>query len=418
MAKDTESMFFIRELYRYIAVNNFGLDNNKAIKMFYDNIGIKKENYNSLVSYGTGDISSMKEKLVNCGFPEGIFKENSPSYPQEDSSNKIRVHYKEMDESLLLLADSDRKELVNILPEYYQDIYFEDTCLYQPMYSFILSLLENDEDQKELICRYLEKLTVLDIPSEFPADKVSKYGYLPKDIRNIILNDLSAVLLSDKELKKKRKDSVSRLSSSYNNNIQHNLLLIREAYFCIAEIRKIDVAPSDFYKFIGTTKEKYDKSIERNYCLFDNKNLVDNGFSKALFRSDKATRMEASNKVYNISERLRQAVTNPAMGNRESEIKELRSQLKHELTHVYTIKNLTLIVLINNLINVVNHIKASDISIEEFYNDEIRTDYFFEDASKKTIEKMLDRFNGKSSDIAEEDLRLYKMLKKAYDSYD
>ncbi len=68
--------FLIRETYVYMAKID-RIPN--ATNRLYKYLGVDEDYYNHLIQNGTGDINKIKDKLIECGFSDTLFRSDSPT---------------------------------------------------------------------------------------------------------------------------------------------------------------------------------------------------------------------------------------------------------------------------------------------------------------------------------------------------
>lgn len=70
------NLFLIREMYVYMSKID-RIPN--ATNRLYKYLGVNEDYYNHLIQNGAGDINRIKDKLIECGFSDTLFRSDSPT---------------------------------------------------------------------------------------------------------------------------------------------------------------------------------------------------------------------------------------------------------------------------------------------------------------------------------------------------
>ena len=82
------NVFLIREMYVYMAkIDRIA----NATNRLYKYLGVDEDYYNHLVQNGAGDINRIKNKLVECGFSDTLFRSDSPTQIKTSKALKRMV---------------------------------------------------------------------------------------------------------------------------------------------------------------------------------------------------------------------------------------------------------------------------------------------------------------------------------------
>ncbi len=82
------NVFLIREMYVYMAkIDRIA----NATNHLYKYLGVDEDYYNHLVQNGAGDINRIKNKLVECGFSDTLFRSDSPTQIKTSKALKRMV---------------------------------------------------------------------------------------------------------------------------------------------------------------------------------------------------------------------------------------------------------------------------------------------------------------------------------------
>lgn len=325
----TMNFFIIKEVYRYMAGSIDDIID--AMRKFYDYLDIDENGYDNLATTNFDSIKKVKPLLIECGFPESIFRPDSPT-TIEMSDNLFNMTYE------YLFKNKNN----NIL--------FEDFT------NFLQAEIKSIYDTKNA-------LLVVSVRRLISRIYALSQNTIDEFIRSEIQENIEPEIRVNQQANRENLSAKKIRATNY--------FVIREVYKYMALIDKIEKPMKKFYKYLGITDDGYGVIMTQGYCSDKvNQKLIECGFSDTFFSKDSPI-------LINMSDSLYHNIFKP---------KKFKECLKTEIGTIYDSDNKLLVEPVRDLIfKIQTFTKYVDDDFIDILDSFDSFDYKNDPHNKKTI---------------------------------